>query len=65
MFWSKSVVIKNDGMLRRLNEKIHELEEFIQIEGQYRSDFEIKRAKIMMQELKYIKTGERNNGNNL
>lgn len=48
-----------DGVMKRLNEKIHELEKFINIDGQYRSDYEIKRAKMMIQDLNYIKTGRK------
>ena len=49
----------HDGVMKRLNEKIRELEEFVATNSTYRSDYEIKRAKMMIQELNYIKTGKK------
>lgn len=59
MFGIKSNQLKSDGIIQRLNNKIKELEEFVAISGQYRSDYEIKKAKVFLQELKYIKTGRK------
>lgn len=59
MFGIKTKTNKTSGVLRRLNEKIQELNDFITTTGKYCSYYEIQRIKIMIQELEYIKTGRK------